>query len=180
MKLAITAAACVVGLSALVLAPGARALDLEMHHGSECKVFGSTAWTDLAFSGYGVKNLQSSARQVICPITKDADSLWTGTITGGANVRVFVEAGSVNAAVTCTAYVTSSNPAFPTVNTYAYQFGQIAANSSADGFLSPGNPDMSSVSGSNNFVEDKIYMLCTLGPQTRLKSYYIYEFAATD
>ncbi len=178
MKLAITAAACAVGLSAVVVAPGARAADFEMHHGSECKVFGSTASTDLAFSGYGVKNLQSTARQVICPITKDSETTWDGTFTAGANVRVYVEAGSVNAAVTCTAYVTSNNPSATTVNTYAFGFGQLAANSSSDGFLNQGL-QMSSVAASSHF-EDKIYILCTLGPQTRLKGYYSYEHAVTD
>ncbi len=175
MKLAITTATCVVALSALGISPQARANSYELHQGSECKVFGSTAWTDLAFSGYGVKNLQSSARQVICPLTKKAQSSWDGTGANGANVRAYIETGTVAASATCTAYVTSDNAAAIAVNTYSRAFGTMAAHSSADFFLS-GGTEMSSVTGSNWF-EDKIYMLCTLGPQVRLKGYYIYEWA---
>ncbi len=178
MKLSMMTAACVGALAALGASPQARAIDFDFHHGSECKVFGSTAWTDLAFSGYGVKNLQSSARQVICPVTKNAESAWDGTATAGANIRVYVEAGAVAAAVTCTGYVTSENAAVTGVNTYSKAFGQIPANTASDDFLLPFS-QFSTLPGSN-YWEDKVYMLCTLGPQTRLKGYYIYEYAATD
>ncbi len=178
MKLSMMTAACVGALAALGASPQARAIDFDFHHGSECKVFGSTAWTDLAFSGYGVKNLQSSARQVICPVTKNAESAWDGSFTAGANMKVYVETGAVGAAVTCTAYVTSDNAAVTGVNTYAHAFGLLAANTSSESFLSSG-VEMSTLPGSN-YWEDKIYMLCTLGPQSRLKGYYIYEYSATD
>ncbi len=179
MKPAMTTAAFLVALSALGATPRARAIDREMHHGSECKVFGSTAWTDLAFSGYGVKNLQSTARQVICPVTKDSESTWEGAYVAAADMTVYVETGSVDAYVTCTAYVTSNNPAVTGVNTYAHAFGLLPANTAAQSNLSNSYARFASLAGSA-FYEDKIYMLCTLGPQVRLKSYYIYEMAATD
>lgn len=176
MKPGIVFATCAVALSVLGVGPEARAVDVKRHHGSDCKVFGSTAWTDLAFSGYGVKNLQSGVRQVICPVTMDSESSWDGTESFGAGIKVYVETGQVDAAVTCTAYVTSNNPAVTTVNTYTYAFGRLAANTAAESFLSTGL--FSSVPG-GIYWEDKIYMLCTLGPQVRLKGYFSLEYGAT-
>ncbi len=180
MKPGIVIATFVVGLSALgVLQQSNATSDVKQYHGSDCKVFGSTAWTDLAFSGYGVKNLASSARQVICPLTKDQETAWDGTATGGANGRIYVQAGAVNAAVTCTVYVTTNHDGVVTVNTYAHAFGVLPANTETEAFIAPSDSaSLTSVPGGNNW-EDKAYMLCTLGPQTRLKGYYLYEHGAT-
>ncbi len=180
MKLGIMIATCVVGLSALGVSQQAKAAyDLKQYHGSDCKVFGSTAWTDLAFSGFGVKNLASSARQVICPLTKDQDIPWDGTTVAGANGRIYVQAGAVNAAVTCTVYVTTNHDGVVTVNSYAKAFGLLAANTETEDFITPSDSaSITSVPGGFSW-EDKAYMLCTLGPQTRLKGYYLYEYGTT-
>ncbi len=75
MKQLLIAAATSALLAASVLsAPAYAASDFKMYHGSDCKVFGATAWTDLNFTGFGVKNLQASGRNVICPVTKDQEA----------------------------------------------------------------------------------------------------------
>ncbi len=182
MKSSLCAALAVISLSALALPHVAHAVvgtgDIKVYHGSDCKVFGSTAWTDLSFSGYGVKNLATSARNIICPITKDSQGVWDGAASVQTNLAfVFVRlmTGSVAASYNCTVYVTTLNDVVSS-NSYSLSSGgSVAANTLGQ----HNTPYLQSVDSWAGW-SDKAYMLCTLGPQVRLLGYYLNEYGTTQ
>jgi hypothetical protein len=141
-----------------------------VYHGSDCKVFGATAWTDLNFTGFGVKNTQTTGRNVICPITKDMEAAVDGS-TNFASMHAHVFAGLSGGTINCTVYSTVLEDA-----------STVASNTTGAMSLTSGNnyfdlviPAASSVNG---FTHEKHYLLCNLGPNVRLTGYYFLESGA--
>jgi hypothetical protein len=174
MKQLLIAAATSALLAASVLsAPAYAASDFKMYHGSDCKVFGATAWTDLNFTGFGVKNLQASGRNVICPVTKDQEAS-VDNVTNFASTHIHFFAGASGGTANCTAYSTIQEDA-----------STVTSATTGPVVLSPGNNNYSISfqpnAAPNGYSHEKFYLLCNLGPNVRLTGYYWYESgAATD
>lgn len=176
MNFSILPAIGAVALALAAVPAQAQSTETKTYHPSDCQVFGATAWTDLSFTGHGVKNLAASPRNIICPLIMDQQSAWDGTTSAGAGLRTTVETAGAAASVTCTVYVTATDTA--TVNSYAMNYGPIPANTKQSKWVGGGGSPMVAASGSH--WENKAYMLCTLGPGVRLSGYYLYEKALTD
>jgi opacity protein-like surface antigen len=171
MKQLLIAAATSALLAASVLsAPAYAATDFKMYHGSDCKVFGATAWTDLNFTGFGVRNVQTAGRNVICPLTKDQEgSLDGATNTAYVHLHYFnpPAGGSINCTVYSTVFedvstVTSSTSG-PLTTTAGNQLFDLAIQA---------NP------AANGYNHEKFYLLCNLGPGVRLTGYSLGEYGA--
>lgn len=157
----------------------AHAGDYKVYHGSDCKVFGATAWTDLNFTGFGVKNIAASARNVICPIIKDSGARWDADAVSPTNyayvhAHVRNESGVTSTSV-CTVYVTALNDTSQ-YNAYTMSFTNVPSGS--DWNLSTNY--LVSVGASLGWDHDKAYMLCALAPGARLTGYYLYEGAGAE
>lgn len=165
-------AGAMVGVLALMQAPQAEALDIKAHHGSECKVYGTTAWTDLGFGWQGIYNTTDVAKVIVCPLVKDSEADWDGdavTPTNSAYIDVHYKTAGPATAITCTAYVsrTSTLTSSKTINQAIPQGGQGFADILA--LQSAGTPnDAGSI------------MICNLGRQAVLQHYRLIEPAATD
>lgn len=154
-------------------ASSANAIDIKAHHGSECKVYGTTAWTDLGFGWQGIFNTTASAKVVVCPLVKDSETNWDGdqvSPLNGAYVDVHYKAAGPSTSMTCTIYTsrTSTLTSAKTAN-----IANIAANSQSNvditGLVSNGTPnDAGSI------------MICSLGANALLQHYRLVEPALTD
>lgn len=168
MKQLLIAAATSALLAASVLsAPAYAATDFKMYHGSDCKVFGATAWTDLNFTGFGVKNTQATARNIICPVTKDQEGSLDG-VTNFASTHIHFFAGPTGGTANCTAYSTIQEDA-----------STVTSSSTGPVVLAAGNNNYSinfqPNAAPNGYTHEKFYLLCTLGSNVRLTGYYLYE-----
>lgn len=169
MKQLLIAAATSALLAASVFsAPAYAASDLKMYHGSDCKVFGATAWTDLNFTGFGVKNTQTTARNIICPLTKDQEGSLDGGVTNSASIHVHYFTGAAGGSISCTVYST----VFEDVSTVtSATTGPISAPAGNNLF----NLTIQANAAVNGYSHEKFYLLCTLGSNVRLTGYYLYE-----
>jgi hypothetical protein len=163
------ATALVFGAAALV-APAAHAgSDYKMYHGSDCKVFGATSWADLNFTGFGVKNIAATPRNIICPLTKDMDGSIDG-ITNTGSVHFHLQSPATASSISCTLYTTSfyDDTSYNTFGTggknYAAAMNDYWTITLPNGF--------------GDYTHEKYYMLCTLGPSMRLLGYYLLESGA--
>lgn len=180
MKPVLTSAALSVALSGLFASPAALATDdYKMYAGSGCKVFGSTAWTDLQFSAAGIINLTSNPKNIICPIVKDSEGAYdssAGVPVNAAAMHAHVAAGSVASRTVCNVY-NIDNGADGTylgvTETNTYDTGTLAA-STEDNFA------ISNWDGAADGYHTSVMMLCTLGPKAVLRFYYIYEQGNTE
>lgn len=171
MKVSLISTALVAAL--LIAAPVQRAdaIDKKMYAGSGCKVFGSTAWTDLQFGAAGVTNLTAVAKNIICPIIKDTEASWDGGFTNPAAVHYHLRTGNNTQKSACHAYV--ANAAGTLLNTYSVVVGGIA-NTEYERDLFWFNDNGST----GDHVQATI--LCTLGAAARLNYYFVIEGAVTD
>lgn len=153
-------------------ASSANAIDIKAHHGSECKVYGTTAWTDLGFGWQGVFNTTATPKVVVCPLVKDSETNWDGTALeplNAAYVDVHYRTGVTASTITCTVYTSRTNQ----LTSSATFTVPIPANSQDNydltGLVSNGTPnDVGSV------------MICNLGPKAVLQHYRLVEPALTD
>lgn len=163
------AVALVFGATALVVPAAHAAADYKMYHGSDCKVFGATSWTDLNFTGFGVKNIAASPRNIICPLTKDIEASIDGTTNSGF-VHFHLQSPANASSISCTLYTTSL-------------YDDSSYNTNGTGgknYAAAGNDNWTVVvpNGFGDYTHEKYYMLCTLGPGMRLLGYYLYENGA--
>jgi hypothetical protein len=159
--------------TSLMSAPANAASDYKVYHGSDCKVFGATAWTDLNFTGFGVKNTQTTGRNVICPITKDMEGSVDNS-TNFASLHIHFYAGLAGGSVNCTVYSTILEDASSVASNTTGAMTLISGNNYTDLTV----PPMAAL----NSNHEKHYLLCNLGPNVRLTGYYFLEngVAATN
>lgn len=169
----LTALAAAVVLTTLLPIQQASASDRKNYAGSGCKVFGSTAWTDLQFGARGITNLSAAPKNIICPIVKDSEGQWDGahtTPTNAATVNLWLKAGPNTQKTTCNVYIVNATGTLQ--NTYSNQ--------------TTGTPNIYDTMVLGPF--DSVYvgsqqhatMLCTLAPGARLNYYYVTEPGNTD
>lgn len=153
-------------------ASSANAIDIKAHHGSECKVYGTTPWTDLGFGWQGIFNTTDVAKVIVCPLVKDSETNWDGTALeplNAAYVDIHYRAGATPTSITCTVYTSRTS----TLTSSATMTQPIPANSQTNydltGLVSNGSPnDVGSI------------MICTLGGKAILQHYRLVEPALTD
>lgn len=179
MKYVLSTAVAAVAMACAFAPTTAHASDYMVYHGSDCKVFGATAWTDLNFTGFGVKNIAASARNVICPIAKDSGTRWDADAdvpTNYATVHAHIRNESGVAATSiCTVYVTALNDTTQ-YNAYSMSFTSIPSGSDSN----RSTDYLVSVTNSLGWDHDKAYMLCALAPGARLTGYSLWESAGTE
>lgn len=174
MKSTLFLSALVAGVLTIAPVRNAAADDYKMYHGSGCKVFGATAWTDLQFGASGVTNLTNVAKNIICPLIKDSDAAWDGDAgvpVNNAMVHLHWRTGPVASTITCNAYVSDSEGVLLETTSYnsGVQGGGNTFNASLNGLDSQGNSDHA-----------QSMILCTLGPRASLMYYYLYEQGDTN
>lgn len=152
----------------------ANAGDTKVYAGSGCKVFGSTAWSDLQFGANGIINLTNVPKNVICPIVKDVEADYDGTTNYGY-VHLHTATGAVAARTVCNIYTINGDSGGTVLNTYTLDSGTRPASSDLD-------QTTTTLVGSaaNGGSHVSMMMLCTLGPQARLRFYYLSEIGATN
>lgn len=166
-QLLITAATSALLAAAAISTPAYAATDLKMYHGSDCKVFGATAWTDLNFNGFGVRNVQTSGRNIICPLVKDVEASIDNVANfGGVHIHLF--APPAGGTAVCTVYSTVQEDV--TSNTSDTTGG--LALSGGNNFTDLVIPTQIAVNG---YSHEKYFLLCSLGPGVRLTGYYLSE-----
>jgi len=165
-----------VGLLGLAGTSPVHATDFKMYAGSGCKVFGSTAWTDLQFSAAGVINLTTTPKNVICPLIKDSEGLYDSSATtpvNAANVHVHIKSGAATSRTICNIYVIDFATGFGLVDTNTIDTGGMAANTEFSG-------DSGALDGGGFGDHTDVMMLCTLGSKAGLKAYSLSEQGPTQ
>lgn len=160
------------GVLWMSFAPSAGATDIKAHHGSECKVYGTTSWADLGFGWQGIYNTTETPKVIVCPLVKDSESNWDGdalTPTNAAYVDVHYKATTKAGSITCTAYV-SRQSGLTSAKTFTDNIPkQSESFTNIDALVSNGSPnDAGSI------------MICNLGGKAVLQHYRLVEPAATD
>lgn len=174
MRHALTTAALATTLLCLALPATSYAADTKVHHGSSCKVFGSTAWTDLQFGASGIINLTNAPRNIICPLVKDDDAPWDGNAgapLNAANVHLHWRTGPVAAAMACSVHVSDSEGVL------------LESTSFNSGVIGGFNQEIGDLIGLDTFGSGnhaQAMMLCTMGPRTALSYYYLFEQGDTN
>ncbi len=144
----------------------ANAEDFKDYAGSGCKVFGSTAWTDLQFGARGIVNKTSSPKNIICPIIKDDNSAWDGGTNGhNAAIELFLTSGDNTKTSTCNVYTADADGTL--LNTYSGSTSGVAYTRDSI-YLENFVGDTTSNLGS-------AMVLCTLAANARLQYYYVWE-----
>lgn len=180
MKLALTSAALAVALSGLLASPAALAAnDSKVYAGSGCKVFGSTAWTDLHFSAAGITNLTSSPKNVICPIIKDSEGAYDGDAgvpVNAPSMHLHIASGNVGSTSVCNVYTIDNGSGGTYVGvteTSTYNTGPMPASTEY-------NDGIFSWTGESDGLHTSVMMLCTLGPKAALRFYRVTEQGNTE
>lgn len=178
MKATFIAAALTAAILSMAPTGNANAADdYKMYAGSGCKVFGSTAWTDLQFGAAGIINLTNNPKNIICPLVKDSEVLFDGDAgvpVNSASVHLHIANGPVAAQTVCNVYVMENN------STYG---GVVETTSVSTGVMGAGVENNFTASGLNGATvsnHTSTMMLCTLGPRAILRYYYFYEQGATE
>lgn len=174
MKTTLILSALAAGVLTIAPVRNAAADDYKIYHGSGCKVFGATAWTDLHFAAAGIFNLTNTPKNIICPLVKDDDSAWDGN--GGvplrnASVHLHWSTGPVPSSITCNVYVSNSDGTLFETTTY---------NSGSQGGGNTFNADISGLDSNFSSNHAQAMMLCTLGPRASLQYYYLWEQGDTN
>lgn len=174
MKTTLILSALAAGVLTIAPVRNAAADDYKIYHGSGCKVFGATAWTDLHFAAAGISNLTNSAKNIICPLVKDNDAAWDGNAgvpVATASVHFHWRTGPVPSSLTCNVYTSDSEGTLLETTTY---------NSGPQGGGNTFNADIAGLDtfGSGNHAQ--AMMLCTLGPRASLQYYYLFEQGDTN
>lgn len=159
-------------LLSLVPTQQANAVDTKMYAGSGCKVFGSTAWTDLQFGAAGITNLTGVAKNVICPIVKDSEGDWDNGVTNPASLHFHLHTGNNSQVSTCNVYVNAYDGSLQSTRTVA-----VGGTPNSDTYADLYYFDDGAAGYSTH---EQATMLCTLAPGARLNYYYVYETTATD
>ncbi|MGO4549840.1 hypothetical protein AB4059_01880 [Lysobacter sp. 2RAF19] len=174
MKLTFVAAALAAAILSVVPARDANAGSNAMYAGSGCKVFGTTAWTDLLFGARGISNTSASPKNIICPIVKESEGDWDAaadTPINQASVHFHVTTGNNTLMTACNVYVVDAEGTL--MNTYSIAVGGVPNaqyNQTFSAFQ-----DNTSWGGDHNMAT----MLCTLAPGARLNFYQLYEGGTT-
>lgn len=161
-----------IGALSLANTPSANATDIKAHHGSECKVYGTTAWTDLGFGWQGVYNSTATPKVIVCPLVKDSEAEWDGdalTPVNSAYVDIHWRATSTAKSFTCTVYTNR-------------QDGLTKAATATDN-TSPGvssNFDILALDSSGSPNDAGAILICNLGAKATLQHYRLVEPAASD
>jgi hypothetical protein len=177
MKLALMPVAMAAVLGMAITSLPAQALEYQAHSGSECKVFGATAWTDLHFSAAGVTNLSATPKNVICPLVKKTSGNWDSaalTPTNAASLHAHIRSGAVASRTVCTVYAVNGQEGGSVTDSYALDTGTLSASTeyigSSDGL------DTTHIDPAHSTA----LLLCTLGPKAILRFYNFYEQAGTE
>lgn len=173
-QLVITAAASALLAAMAISAPAYAASDYKMYHGSDCKVFGATAWTDLNFNGFGVRNVQASGRNIICPLVKDMEGSVDNVTNFGA-VHIHLFAPPAGGTAVCTVYSTVFEDVTSNTSDTTGGMTLVAGNNLTD--LS-----ITTQVAINSYNHEKYFLLCSLGAGVRLTGYSLSEsgVAATN
>ena len=179
MKATFIATALTAAILSMAPTSNANASDTKVYAGSGCKVFGSTAWTDLQFGASGIINLTANPKNIICPIVKDSEAAYDGDAGVPVNAptsHMHIAAGSVASSTTCNIYTIDNGTSGTYVGvteTSTYSTGVLAAgtevNFGIDGWTGTADP-----------LHTSVMMLCTLGPKATLRFYRITEQGASD
>lgn len=164
-------AGALLGVLALTQSATVEADDIKAHHGSECKVYGTTPWSALGFGWQGVFNASDTPKVIVCPLVKDSESDWDSdatTPTNAAYVDVHYRTPPQGGSITCTAY-TSRAGGLTSTKTFSDSPGGFGNwNNDILGLVSSGNPnDAGSI------------MICNLGDKVSLQHYRLIEPGAT-
>ncbi len=174
MKISFISSALAVAVLGLAMTPGdAAAADFtKTYAGSGCKVFGSTAWTDLQFGARGITNLTNVPKNIICPIIKDSEASWDSSATSAASMHYHMQTGNNALTTTCNVYVVDDHGNL--LNTYSSTVGGSPATEYFD--------TLSGFDGNARPFGDhqQATMLCTLAAGARLNYYTIQERDPTD
>jgi hypothetical protein len=81
--------------------------DYKTSSGASCKPYGATTSDDLQYLVGGVYNRSTTAKNIICDFTVDAERPWSGV--NNASLLLLFRAGDVDANVSCTGFVGSGN-----------------------------------------------------------------------
>ena len=153
--------------------------DSKVYAGSGCKVFGSTAWTDLQFGAAGIINLTVNPKNIICPIINDSEVAYDGDAGVPVNYpssHMHIASGNVGSTTVCNIY-TIDNGAGGTyvgvTETSTYNTGAMAAGTEV-------NFGISGWTGTADPLHTSVMMLCTLGPKATLRFYRVTEQGATE
>lgn len=153
--------------------------DYKMYAGSGCKVFGSTAWTDLHFAAAGIINLTNVPKNIICPIIKDSEGAYDSGVAvpvNSASMHLHIASGNVGSTTVCNVYTidNGSGGTFVGVTeTNTYNTGAMPANTEY-------NSGISGWDGEAQGLHTSVMMLCTLGPKATLRYYNVIEQGATE
>ena len=165
-------ASATVGLLALLHASTTAATDIKAHHGSECKVYGTTAWTDLGFGWQGIFNTTNASKVIVCPLVKDSEVDWDGDDVAPVNaayVDVHYRAPGPASSISCTAYVNRTTGLTSSKSIAVAIPAGSQDNANIEALQSNGTPnDLGAI------------RICNLGAKAVLQHYRLVEPAATD